>query len=121
MDEKVRTSLSKFLSFVLRHEQGAIGVQLDHQGWIAIDTLLAQCRAHGKDISRSLLDEIVRTSPKRRFAISEDGRRIRASQGHSNDAMSIARYVRWQDGEMWLGYFEQFPDYLTEGECVPQL
>ena len=35
--------------------------------------------------------------------------------------MSIARYVRWQDGEMWLGYFEEFPDYLTQGESVPEL
>jgi hypothetical protein len=30
--------------------------------------------------------------------------------------MSTARYVRWQDGEMWLGYFEQYPDYLTQSE-----
>jgi hypothetical protein len=29
---------------------------------------------------------------------------------------STARYVRWQDRDMWLGYFEQFPDYLTQGE-----
>lgn len=32
-----------------------------------------------------------------------------------------ARYVRWQDGDMWLGYFEQFPDYLTRGESLNQL
>ena len=35
--------------------------------------------------------------------------------------MSMARYVRWQDGEMWLGYFEQFPDYLTQGESLSAL
>ena len=35
--------------------------------------------------------------------------------------MSRARYVRWQDGEMWLGYFEQFPDYLTQGESLSEL
>ena len=35
--------------------------------------------------------------------------------------MSTARYVRWQDGEMWLGYFEQFPDYLTQGESLREL
>ena len=32
--------------------------------------------------------------------------------------MSTARYVRWQDGETWLGYFEQFPDYMTQGESL---
>jgi hypothetical protein len=29
--------------------------------------------------------------------------------------MNTAHYVGWQDGEMWLGYFEQYPDYLTQG------
>ena len=32
--------------------------------------------------------------------------------------MNTARYVHWQDGEMWLGYFEAFPDYLTQGESL---
>ncbi len=35
--------------------------------------------------------------------------------------MSIARYVHWQDGEMWLGYFEEFPDYLTQGKSLRDL
>lgn len=35
--------------------------------------------------------------------------------------MATARYVHWQDGEMWLGYFEDFPDYLTQGESLEDL
>jgi predicted RNase H-like HicB family nuclease len=35
--------------------------------------------------------------------------------------MSIARYVHWQDGEMWLGYLEEFPDYMTQGESLTEL
>jgi predicted RNase H-like HicB family nuclease len=35
--------------------------------------------------------------------------------------MSTARYFHWQDGEMWLGYFEEFPDYLTQGESRSEL
>jgi putative RNA 2'-phosphotransferase len=80
---KAINGLSKFLSFVLRHEPGAIGITLDRSGWVEIDHLLEQCRAHGKPLTRELLETIVATSPKQRFAISEDGRRIRASQGHS--------------------------------------
>ena len=34
---------------------------------------------------------------------------------------STVRYVNWQDGEMWLGYFEAFPDYLTQGESLQEL
>ena len=32
-----------------------------------------------------------------------------------------ARYVRWQDGDMWLGYFERFPGYLTQGASLSEL
>jgi predicted RNase H-like HicB family nuclease len=35
--------------------------------------------------------------------------------------MRTARYVHWQDGEMWLGYLEEFPDYLTQGESMAEL
>ena len=83
MDEKTRTSLSKFLSLVLRHEPETIGLELNAQGWVAIETLLVQCSAYGRDITRAMLDEVVATSPKRRFAVSDDGLMIRANQGHS--------------------------------------
>lgn len=35
--------------------------------------------------------------------------------------MTSARYVHWQDGEMWIGYFESFPDYLTQGQTLAEL
>ena len=83
MDEQARTQVSKFLSLVLRHKPETIGIVLDREGWVPVDTLLAACRAHGRDISRARLDDIVATNPKRRFAFSADGARIRANQGHS--------------------------------------
>jgi hypothetical protein len=33
----------------------------------------------------------------------------------------MVRYVHWRDGEMWIGYLEQFPDYLTQGETPTEL
>jgi hypothetical protein len=35
--------------------------------------------------------------------------------------MSTPRYVHWQDEGMWLGYFGEFPDYLTQGETPEEL
>lgn len=35
--------------------------------------------------------------------------------------MKTVRYVYWQDGEMWLGYVEEFPDYVTQGESLDEL
>ncbi len=35
--------------------------------------------------------------------------------------MTTARYVYWQDGEQWVGYFEEYPDYMTQGESFDDL
>jgi predicted RNase H-like HicB family nuclease len=35
--------------------------------------------------------------------------------------MGTARYVHWQDHGMWLGYLEEFPDFLTQGESLEEL
>jgi len=35
--------------------------------------------------------------------------------------MGKARYVHWQDGDMWLGYLEEFPDYRTQGQLLAEL
>jgi len=77
------TSISKFMSLVLRHEPGKIGLALDAAGWTSVDDLLARAAARGRAITRDELDEVVATSDKRRFALSDDGLRIRANQGHS--------------------------------------
>jgi putative RNA 2'-phosphotransferase len=79
----VRTS--KFLSLVLRHRPGMIGVTLDDAGWVDVEELLKGCEARGNRISRELLEEVVARNDKCRFSFSEDGRRIRANQGHTVD------------------------------------
>ena len=35
--------------------------------------------------------------------------------------MTSLRYVYWQDDDMWLGYLEEFPDYMTQGETLDEL
>ena len=35
--------------------------------------------------------------------------------------MNTTKYVYWQDGDMWLGYIEEFPDYMTQGESLEEL
>ncbi|WP_225848540.1 RNA 2'-phosphotransferase [Streptomyces sp. HPF1205] len=83
MDEKRVVKVSKFLSLVLRHDPGRIGVTLDEGGWVDVDELIAACAARGRSFSRAELDHVVANNDKKRFALSGDGRRIRASQGHS--------------------------------------
>lgn len=74
---------SKFLALVLRHKPETIGLELDESGWVSIDDLLAALSRHGKPLELQQLHDIVENNDKKRFAISEDGKKIRASQGHS--------------------------------------
>jgi predicted RNase H-like HicB family nuclease len=35
--------------------------------------------------------------------------------------MERKRYVYWQEEDMWLGYFEEYPHYITQGESPEEL
>lgn len=78
---------SKFLSRVLRHQPESIGLVLDREGWADIDELIAA--AHCPGLSREAIERVVADNNKARFAIDPTGRRIRAVQGHSTDAVSL--------------------------------
>lgn len=83
MSPEQTTRTSKFLSLVLRHEPSAAHVTLDSAGWVPVDELLAGCAKARRPLTRDNLEHIVTTNAKKRFEFSEDGRHIRASQGHS--------------------------------------
>jgi putative RNA 2'-phosphotransferase len=83
MTEKEKTRISKFLSLVLRHQPQLIGLVLDDNGWTDVQALMQGCAAKDLHFTLEQLREIVATNPKQRFALSEDGSRIRANQGHS--------------------------------------
>ncbi len=38
-----------------------------------------------------------------------------------NRMMERRKYVYWQDDDMWLGYLEEYPDYMTQGETFEEL
>ena len=35
--------------------------------------------------------------------------------------MHNIRYIYWQDGNFWLGYLEEYPDYITQGMSLAEL
>ncbi|MFI0144625.1 RNA 2'-phosphotransferase [Streptomyces globisporus] len=81
MDERRTVKVSKYLSKHLRHQPERIGITLDENGWVGVETLLSAAALHGFAISRAELDHVVTVYDKRRFAV--DGDRIRANQGHT--------------------------------------
>lgn len=83
MSEHGQATASKTIARLLRHRPGAADLTLDAQGWCSVESLLLGLARVGTRITRDELEVIVRTSDKQRFAISADGRFIRANQGHS--------------------------------------
>ncbi|OON99309.1 MAG: RNA 2'-phosphotransferase [Epulopiscium sp. Nele67-Bin004] len=78
--------LSKFLSYVLRHNPESIGIVMDYNGWVKVDDLINSINLSKSDvITFDKLVNIVETSSKQRFSFNEDKTLIRANQGHSID------------------------------------
>ncbi|MET4028350.1 putative RNA 2'-phosphotransferase [Marinobacter sp. MBR-99] len=82
---KQLNKVSKFLSFVLRHKPYAIELDVDANGWANIDDLISKANASSEpaNLDHALIQEVVDTSDKKRFIISDNGQYIRANQGHS--------------------------------------
>jgi len=35
--------------------------------------------------------------------------------------MALIGFTYWQDEEMWLGYLDEYPDYMTQGTSLDDL
>ena len=76
--------ISVFMSLILRHNPGAIGISLDEHGWASVQEFINGINnTKGCGLDMETLEEIVRTDNKQRYSFSEDKTLIRANQGHS--------------------------------------
>ena len=117
---KLLNDTSKFLSFVLRHEPQAIGITLDSEGWADISALIDGANKSGKSMDRDLLQQVVETSDKKRFSISEDGLRIRAAQGHSTNSVAISYPEKVPPKFLYHGTATRFLESIQQGGLKPQ-
>lgn len=89
MKKDNHNDISKFLSYILRHQPESIGLSLDKEGWAVISELILCSAKHGYTLDSKLIRDIVANSDKKRFTLSDDGLRIRAAQGHSTSQVQI--------------------------------
>ena len=104
---------SKFMSLVLRHQPTEYGLTLDQEGWVAIDDLLSAAQQAGVPLEQGLLTELVEKNDKQRFAVSPDGLRIRARQGHSV-AVELGLAPLTPPAELYHGTAERFLPSIRE-------
>ena len=69
-------NIGRTISYLLRHDPKDLN--MDKNGYVLVDDLLKKI-----EVTKSDLDWIVENNDKKRFSYSEDGTKIRASQGHS--------------------------------------
>lgn len=82
LTKEQETNLSKFVSYILRHNPDEIGVSLNEQGWTNIEEFIKKSQSKYK-FDLDDLKQVVANNNKKRFEISGDGQSIRAQQGHS--------------------------------------
>ncbi|MEJ2251303.1 MAG: RNA 2'-phosphotransferase [Candidatus Lokiarchaeota archaeon] len=75
--------LSKFLSYILRHNPYKYELSLDEKGFTDLNQIINILNNHFKDfkIDKSLLEDLIEASDKKRFQIID--KKIRAYYGHS--------------------------------------
>ncbi|PVZ84742.1 RNA 2'-phosphotransferase [Serratia sp. S1B] len=115
------SEISKFLSYVLRHKPESIGLSLDSEGWADINTLIACANKNNKKLDRQLIQAVVDSSDKKRFAISVDGLNIRAVQGHSTQQVDISYKEMVPPDFLYHGTATRFLEAIKEQGLVAGL
>lgn len=111
---KNHTDISKFLSYVLRHQPEAVGLSLDKDGWAVITDLIICATQEGYILNSDIIQAVVINNDKKRFSISEDKLRIRAVQGHSTQQVNIAYQEKIPPAILYHGTATQFLSSIQE-------
>ena len=83
-------------------------MQLDAEGWLEINALIENANQRGNSMTLELLHEVVATSDKQRFSLSEDGLRIRANQGHSIPDVNLELSPSTPPDQLFHGTVDRF-------------
>ena len=110
--------ISKFIAYVLRHAPESVGLRLDAEGWADIDALVTGSIAGGRDLDRPDVVQAATSGAKRRYELSDDGKRIRALQGHSSPQVSRSFEVQVPPAQLFHGTATRFLDAIREQGLV---
>jgi len=90
MSESLRTRVSKYASYLLRHNPRDLG--MDSEGFVQLRNLLSAIRARYPTVDAELLTGIVKSGDKMRFEMVGDN--VRALYGHTIDVRLSLKEAR---------------------------
>jgi putative RNA 2'-phosphotransferase len=113
------TKISKFLSLILRHSPETIHVNMDKNGWVDINELIDNAHKYkNMYLNNDLIKTIVETNDKQRYMLSDDGKRIRANQGHSI-TVDLELESKVPPGILYHGTASRFLDSIMKEGLKP--
>lgn len=84
VNKEFENKMSKFLSFILRHQPYSLGIELDEFGYALVDDLLEKMnKKNNTSLTVEDLIYIVGNDSKLRYDLKENNTKIRCNQGHS--------------------------------------
>ena len=113
------TQLSRVLSHALRHEPWLYELELDADGWAAVEAVLAALReerADWRDLTETDIAEMMRRASKQRYQMA--GGRIRALYGHSLPG-KLVRTPAAPPPELFHGTAPETVDKIRRGGLLP--
>ena len=118
--DRRKKNTSKFISLILRHNPGAIGIVIDEHGWADVQELIRGINcAGGHFLDQELLEEIVRTDEKQRYSFNEDHTLIRANQGHSIP-VDVMPEEKIPPDILWHGTAEKYVPSIDIQGLIPK-
>lgn len=104
MTDVVRAS--QLLASILRHDKPT-GLKVDRQGWGLVADVVQMTAAGPLQLTPELIAQVVDENDKKRFALSEDGVKVRALQGHTRSEVQIDYAAQVPPVELFHGTAER--------------
>ena len=118
--DKRMVSTSKFISLILRHRPGIIGISLDKHGWADVQELISGVNnSDGHTLDMETLEEIVRTDEKQRYSFNKEHTLIRANQGHSVQ-VDVELEEKVPPAILWHGTGEKYVPSIDRQGLIPK-
>jgi len=106
MSEDIKTRISKYMSYLLRHNPEDL--KIDNEGFVQLNELLSKVKARYPVADRKLLMSIIHESDRKRFEIVDD--KMRALYGHTIDVKMNLR----EDNQVIVLYHGTTPEAACE-------
>lgn len=109
------SNFSKYLSYLLRHNPGSIGLEMFDGGWVNTAELIDKINNSDESdyaVTFEALKYIVDKDNKGRYAFSEDFKQIKANHGHSIKDVKL---------DYKKANYDEVPEYLYHGTSEQNL